>query len=96
MKTRFLAVARRELRDTVAYYERQRAGLGREFRDDVAATLERIQALPEAYHPLGANIRRSRLSRFPYGIIYQPRDREILVVAVAHLHRDPDHWRDRI
>jgi hypothetical protein len=30
------------------------------------------------------------------GIIYQIREKEILVVAVANLHRKPDYWKDRI
>jgi hypothetical protein len=27
---------------------------------------------------------------------YQVRDDEIVIVAVAHLHRQPRYWRDRI
>lgn len=96
MKTRFLGIARREFREAVAYYEEQRAGLGSDFRDEVAAVLRRIRAFPEGCQLLGANLRRCRLRRFPYGVISRYRDSEILVVAVAHLHRDPDHWSGRI
>jgi hypothetical protein len=41
-------------------------------------------------------VRRCRLRRFPYGVIYHADEMEILVVAVAHAHRRPDYWRDRI
>jgi hypothetical protein len=34
--------------------------------------------------------------RFPYGLIYALDDGDILVLAVAHLHRRPDYWRDRL
>jgi mRNA-degrading endonuclease RelE of RelBE toxin-antitoxin system len=37
-----------------------------------------------------------RLSRFPYGLIYTIDNGDILVLAVAHLHRRPDYWRDRL
>ena len=48
-------------------------------------------------HPLAEGIRRYRLSRFPYGLIYTINNDDILVLAVAHLHRlRPDYWRDRL
>jgi hypothetical protein len=33
--------------------------------------------------------------RFPYGVVYQILESEILVVAITHLHRRPGYWRDR-
>ena len=96
MKVRFLTLARNDLRFAAHYYNGQRRGLGAEFRDTVRLALERIKRHPAAWHPLSANTRRFVLHRFPYGIIYQVRDDEILIVAVAHLHREPDHWRDRL
>ncbi len=95
MKVRFLAVARSELRHAISFYNEQRRGLGREFRDEVHATIERITRLPEAWRPLSHNTRCCRTHRFPYGVIYQLRNDEILIVAVAHLHREPGYWTDR-
>jgi plasmid stabilization system protein ParE len=45
---------------------------------------------------LSQNTRRCRTHRFPYGIIYQAKRDEILIVAVAHLHREPDNWLERL
>jgi hypothetical protein len=28
--------------------------------------------------------------------VYQILDSELLVIAIAHLHREPGYWRDRI
>jgi hypothetical protein len=36
------------------------------------------------------------LKRFPYGIVYQIRGDEISIVAVAHLHRQPGYWSERL
>ena len=36
------------------------------------------------------------MRRFPYGLIYHVRDEMLLIVAVMHLHRHPDVWRDRL
>jgi plasmid stabilization system protein ParE len=96
VKVRFLEAARNELRDAIRFYEAQRSGLGAEFRDEVRSTLERIKHLPEAWHPLSQNTRRCRTHRFPYGVIYQVKVEEILVVAIAHLHRRPEYWKKRI
>jgi len=46
--------------------------------------------------PAGRRVRRCRLSRFPYALIYTIDNGDILVLAVAHLQRRPDYWRDRL
>lgn len=96
MKVRFLLTARRELREAVRYYNVQRVRLGEEFRDEVWDTIQRIEKFPEAWHPLSASIRRCQMNRFPYGLIYESNRNEILIIAVAHLHQQPEYWRSRI
>nr|VFK13776.1 MAG: hypothetical protein BECKLPF1236A_GA0070988_100944 [Candidatus Kentron sp. LPFa]VFK29572.1 MAG: hypothetical protein BECKLPF1236C_GA0070990_100904 [Candidatus Kentron sp. LPFa] len=100
MKARFLLPARRELGEAVRYYNAQRAGLGDEFRDEAWATIERVKHFPLAWQPLGRNIRRCQMRRFPYGIIYEPLSQSgesrIIVIAVACLHREPEYWRSRV
>lgn len=32
-------------------------------------------------------------SGFPYGVVYEADDAEVLIIAVANLHRRPDYWR---
>ena len=63
---------------------------------EVLSAADRIARFPEAWHLLGEGIRRRRLSGFPYGLIYSVDKGDILVLAVAHLHRRPDYWRDRL
>jgi toxin ParE2 len=96
LKTRFLLPARRELRETVRYYNAQLPGLGEEFRDEAWETVRRIKEFPEAWHPLGGSIRRCQMRRFPYGLIYEPSANEIVIIAIAHLHRKPEYWRSRV
>lgn len=95
MKIRFLLPARRELREAVEYYNAQRIGLGEEFRDEAWKTLQRINDFPQAWSPLGNAIRRCQMRRFPYGVIYEAATSEIIVIAVAHLHQEPEYWRFR-
>ena len=96
MKVRFLSPARRELEDAVRYYETQKPDLGADFRNEAKATLARVVTHPLAWQTLGGEIRRCQMSRFPYGLIYEPSASEIIVIAVAHLHREPGYWEQRV
>ena len=96
MNVRFLAAARAEILEAVRYLNGQSEGLGFEFAVEVRSALERIVQFPNAWQPLSRRTRRCRTRRFPYGIIYQVREDAILVVAVMHLHREPDSWRGRL
>lgn len=91
-----LAPAQRELDEAIAYYEAQVSGLGDAFLLEALRVFDLVARYPEAWHPLGSEIRRCRLSRFPYGVIYAAPPEGIIVLAVMHLHRKPDYWRDRV
>jgi len=93
---RLLDVAQQELEEAVAYYNGQAPGLGDAFLLEVVSAIDRISRHPRAWHPLGKNTRRCRLRRFPYGLIYHQDQEGILIVAVAHSHRRPGYWRDRL
>jgi toxin ParE2 len=96
MLIRFLEIAEIELDEAIQYYNYEVAGLGDGFLTEVLDTLDRIARFPEAWHPCSKRTRRCQTRRFPYGIIYQIRKAEILVIAVANLHREPDYWEDRL
>jgi toxin ParE2 len=79
----------------VQYYNAQRVRLGEEFRDEVWETVRRIKQFPEAWHPLSTSIRRCQMNRFPYGLIYASSENEVVILAIANLHRAPEYWRSR-
>jgi toxin ParE1/3/4 len=95
MKHWFHPEARRELLESVRYYEAQRSGLGGRFLAAVTEALRRIQAHPSMYRVVGNSWRQCRIPRYPFGIIYRVRNRRIEIVAVMHLHRQPGYWQDR-
>jgi len=96
MKIEFLSIAELELKDAFNYYNEQSEGLGFEFLLEVQKTIDRIIQFPEAWTKLSKRTRRCRYKRFPYGIIYQIREDLILIIAVMHLHRKPNSWKERI
>ena len=96
MQIRFLEIDQNELDEAVEYYKYIIPGLGEKFLNEVLNGLDRIGNFPEAWHPFSKRTRRYRLLHFPYGIIYQIRENEILIIAIANLHRKPYYWKDRL
>jgi hypothetical protein len=92
---RFLSVARQELDDAFAWYERQSSGLGFEFLDEIDRAVHRVKAFPDSCTELAAGVRRALVNRFPYGLVYGQDGRVIVILAVAHLHREPRYWLGR-
>ena len=70
--------------------------LGKIFLDEIERAERLIKESPATWPILEGNLRRYLLRRFPFGIIYFQETKEIVVVAVAHLHRNPDYWKERI
>jgi toxin ParE2 len=93
---RLLAVARAELDEAVTWYEAQSRSLGDAFLAEALKAFRLIERHLHAWQPLTDAIRRYRLARSPCGVIYVPDGPDILVLAIAQLHRVPMYWRDRV
>jgi toxin ParE2 len=96
MNVRFSDAALAELEQAVGWYDRRCDGLGEQLLDEVETARARIVERPHAWQKLGDGARRFRLRRFPYGLIYLVDGEDIVILAVAHLHRKPDYWRERL
>lgn len=95
MKVRFLEVARQELDDACDYYELEFEGLGRRFKEDVRRSLKRISRHPFAWSIELEDVRKCLLHKFPYKLLYSVESDCILIIAVAHQHREPEYWLGR-
>jgi hypothetical protein len=96
MNFTFHAEARIEFIGAIAYYESCREGLGLRFSREVHATIDRITIRPSAWPKISENTRRCLTRRFPYGVIYEIRENDILIIAVTHLNREPGYWLNRV
>ena len=97
MKVKFLDVAQAELDEAFEYYESIQDGLGYRFLDELILSKLRIVKFPNSYARIGEYSRRCLIQKFPYSLIYEFSEtkKDILIVAVSHLHRRPDYWADR-
>ena len=84
-----------EFTHAVEYYDTCSEALGLDFATEVHATIERILTHPYAWTEMETDIRRCLVSRFPFGILYTIEDDHIFVLAVMHLHREPNYWKYR-
>ncbi len=96
MRVVFLPPAQQELAAAKRYYNRQQPGLGDRFKAAAAEAGRRIAMHPLAWQIEREPVRRCLLEDFPYKALYVVRDQEIVVLAVAHQHREPDYWIDRL
>ena len=90
-----LKSAQHELDEAFDFYEAQLFGLGYEFIDEFEKAVKRIEQFPEAWQSFSLNTRRCQFNRFPYAIIYDIYEENIVIIAVAHLHRRPFYWKHR-
>ena len=92
----FHELAERELDDAAAYYHAQeRPGLVTAFIAEVERVLRLISARPLAGTVDQGNIRRWRLRRFPYSVIYRITASNIRILAIAPHKRRPSYWQGR-
>jgi len=98
MVVRIHVDAEAELEEAFDYYQRRRPGLGHDFLDQYLRGTRTIAEAPHRWpvHPADARVRHLRLDIFPFSLVYQVRSDHCTIIAVAHTHRRPGYWRDRI
>lgn len=78
------------------FYNTENRDLGAEFVNEVEQTIRFVRTSPGAGTPVRGAIRRWRVRRFPYSIIYREEPDRLYVLAVAHYRRHPSYWEERV
>jgi plasmid stabilization system protein ParE len=92
--------ANEDLLEARAWYDNIRPELGERFALAVEATVEAIAEHPLQFLVVYRSRRRAGVRRFPYGIFFEIREREVQehrIVALACFHgrRNPRRWQSR-
>ena len=88
--------AKADVRAGARWYEGQRAGLGRDFVQEIDAALNRIAENPVKYQVVHREARRAIVHRFPYGVFFRIEADAIIVFCVIDLRQDPATWKARV
>lgn len=94
-KVRLHAEAEAEMIQAAAYYESQQTDLGKRFLASVQDAINSITINPRLYPVVDLDVRRCLTKVFPFGVLFRVLPDQILIVAVMHLARHPDYWKDR-
>ena len=89
-------IAEKEFDDSIAHYENERKGLGREFRTAIEQYFQRIADNPERFPKVRGEVRRAVIfRRFPFVIHFLIEPGRIVILSVFHTSRDPERLKSR-
>jgi plasmid stabilization system protein ParE len=87
--------ARIEFDEAADFYGMERAPLGLAFVGAVEHAVDHVSEFPESCPVQRGRVRKMRVQRFPYSVMYSIVDDAIRVLAVAHDRRRPYYWSGR-
>jgi plasmid stabilization system protein ParE len=89
------SAAEAEISAAIAWYEACSPGLGAEFLLALEAALHAAARQPQSFPVVHKIIRRALTRRFPYAVLFVEEPTQIVVLAVFHARRNPQHWQER-
>jgi plasmid stabilization system protein ParE len=95
VKVLFHEAAERELYEAADFYDLASPELGLIFLDEIRHAIRKISESPESAPLIRSRIRKRRITKFPYSVIYSMHSDEIRILAIAHQKRRPFYWRSR-
>lgn len=84
-----------EANDAFNWYEDRQPGLGHEFYRELTRCLEFVLDHPQLARIAYRGLRKRKLDRFPYLVVYRESESEVAVVSVFHGSRNPEAWKRR-
>ena len=89
-------LAAKEFDEAIEWYELQLDGLGKRFKKSVTDQIKQIKRNPKWFLIEADNIYKAYIPKFPYKILFTiENSKNIVIWAVAHMHRKPWYWQSR-
>jgi plasmid stabilization system protein ParE len=85
-----------DIAEASGYYNREREGLGKIFREYVKTAIKQIAKQPHLYVYIAKPYRGYFLDKFPFTVYYRETEDGIHILAVLHQRRHPGYWKDRL
>lgn len=71
------------------WYEEQQNGLGDLFLLELERCYDKLETWPASYAKIKGNFRQLVLTTFPYVIVFEIFDTEVVIFAIFHTSRNP-------
>jgi hypothetical protein len=84
-----------DVREATRWYDQRSAGLDDAFVEIVRQCAADVIADPERFAKSPTGCRYIRLPRFPYVLLFDRTDDELLMLGVLHVARSMEKWRAR-
>lgn len=85
-----------ELKSSISWYLERNEVTANKFVQEIDRAIELILASPQRWPTGDFDTRKFVLRRFPYAVIYYERKSVVRILAIAHGHRQPGYWKDRV
>ncbi len=85
-----------ELKSALSWYLERNETAAVKFAAEVDRAIELLIAAPHRWPAGEHGSRKFVLRRFPFAIVYREQQTVIQVLAIAHGHRRPGYWKDRL
>ncbi len=95
MRIEILDAAAADIERGVVFYERQRAGLGRHFLEELFGDIDLLRQYA-GIHPVYFGYNRMLAKRFPYAVYYRFDDVSVRIHAVLDCRSDPTWAKNRL
>jgi len=85
-----------EYKSALAWYMERSVAAAEKFVEEIEHAVAVVVESPHRW-PVGQHsTRRFVLQRFPFAVIYREREPAMQILAIAHGHRRPNYWKDRL
>lgn len=76
-------------KEAYQWYEEQQTGLGDIFLAELESSYDKVETWPASYTKIKRNFRQINLKTFPYVIVFEILNEDVVVYAVFHTSRNP-------
>ena len=92
----FHPAAREELYEAFDWYERRNPQVADRFAAEIRQVLSRIIRNPFEFPKISEYNRIAYVKGFPYQVVFTELTTTITIISIAHAHRQPEYWIDRL
>ena len=85
-----------EAEEAARWYAQRSPTAAAGFAFELEAAAQAITETPNTWPAYDHGTRRFLLRRYPYSLIYRVDPTRLVIVAVAHAHRRPGYWKQRL